>query len=99
MLNAMEELMGLHPASRFGRWRHQPSGFEVFEELESRHPRHRQEDQAERREPTWTIGQVAAAAAVLVVLVGVLTLIARSVDEAPSTGVEGTPAERLANFR
>ena len=54
MLNAMEELMRLHPASHYGRQEHRPSDVEVFEELESRDFRPRQEYETDRREPTWT---------------------------------------------
>jgi hypothetical protein len=77
MLNAMEELMRLHPASHYGRRERRPSDVEVFKELESRHLRPRQEYEADRREPTRTIGKVAAAIAMAVVFVGVLTATAR----------------------
>src|SRR5262245_60191251 len=80
MLNAIEELMRLHPASYFGRPEYRPSDLEALGELESRHQRARQ---ADNREPNWVIGEVAAAAAMLIVFVGVLTLFARlAIDEA-----------------
>lgn len=82
MLNALEELMSLHPASHFGRREHCTSDVEVFEERESRHLRPRRKYEADRREPTWTIGQVAAA----VVFVGVLTVAASMVGDTPDTG-------------
>jgi len=85
MLNTIEELMRLHPASLMGRPEHRPSDFELFEELESRHLRPRHEYEADRHEPNWMIGKVAAVAAMLIAFVGVLTLFARlSVDE-PAT--------------
>ena len=86
MLNAMEELMRLHPASHYGRREHRPSDVEVFEELESRDFRPRQEYEADRREPTWTIGEVAAAIAMAVVFVGVLTVTVRMAGDTPDTG-------------
>jgi hypothetical protein len=89
MLNAIEELMRLHPASHFGRLEHHPSDLEAFEELESRHLRPRQ---ADRREPTWMIGEVAAAAAILIALVGVLTLFARLAVDGLETGQQSVAA-------
>ena len=75
MLNAMQELMRLHPASHYGRREHCQSDFERFEALESRHLRSRHEEEADRREPTWTIPHLAVTAAMLVAFVGALTLI------------------------
>jgi hypothetical protein len=85
MLNAMEELMRLHPASLFGRREHRQSDFEVFEDLESRHLRPQREHKGDDREPTWIIGEVAAAVAMLVVSLAVLTMIARSDGGASNT--------------
>ena len=85
MLNAIEHLMRLHPASHFGRWERQHSDFAAFEELESRHLCPRHEYGSDRSEPTWMIGEVAAAAAILVVFIGVLTVIARFTVDAPDT--------------
>ena len=85
MLNAIEHLMRLHPASHFGRWERQHSDFDAFEELESRHLCPRHEYETDRSEPTWMIGEVAAAAAILVVFIGVLTVIARFTVDAPDT--------------
>jgi hypothetical protein len=85
MLNAIEQLMRLHPAAHFGRWERQHSDFDAFEELESRHLCPRHEYETDRREPTWMIGEVAAAAAILVVFIGVLTVIARFTVDAPET--------------
>lgn len=92
MLNAMEHLMRLHPASHFGRWDRHQSDLDAFEELESRHLCPRHEYEPDRSAPTWLIGEVAAAAAMLVVFVGVLTVIARFAVDAPDTGQEPTVA-------
>ena len=89
MLNAIEELMRLHPASHFGRLEHRPPDLEAFEELESPHLRRRQ---ADRREPTWMIGEVAAAAAMLIAFVGVLTLLARLAVDGSETGQQSVVA-------
>jgi hypothetical protein len=86
MLNAMEELMRLHPGSYYGRREHRLSDFEVFEELERRHLRPRHECEADRRQPAWMIGEVAAAVAMLVVFVGILTVIGRLAGDASDTG-------------
>jgi hypothetical protein len=86
MLNAIENLLRLHPGSRFGLLEHHQSDFAAFEELESRHLRRRHEDEAERGDPTWMIGEVAAAVAMFVVFIGVLTVIARLTVDAPETG-------------
>ena len=86
MLSALEQLMRLHPGSRFGRLERHQSDLEAFEELESRHPRRGHEYEAERGDPTWMIGEVAATAALLVVFIGVLTVIARLAVDTPDTG-------------
>ena len=86
MLSAIERLMRLHPASYFGRWEHNHSDLDAFEELESRHLCSRHEYETDRSEPTWMIGEVAAAAAMLVVFIGVLTVIARFAVDAPGAG-------------
>jgi hypothetical protein len=88
MLNAIENLLRLHPGSRFGLLEHRQSDLAAFEELESRHLRRRHEDQAERGDPTWMLGEVAAAAAMLVLFIGVLTVIARFAVDVPDTGQE-----------
>jgi hypothetical protein len=88
MLNAMEQLMRLHPGSRFGRLERHHSDLEAFEELESRHLCPRHEYEADRSEPTRMIGEAAAAAAMLVVFIGVLTVIARFAADAPGTEQE-----------
>jgi transposase-like protein len=85
MLNAIEHLMRLHPASHFGRWERGRDDFDAFEELENRHLRPRHEYESDRSEPTWMIGKVAAAAAMLVVFIGALTVVARFTIDAPDT--------------
>ena len=85
MLNAIEHLMRLHPASHFGRWERQHSDLDAFDELESRHLCPRHEYETDRSQPTGMIGEVAAAAAMLVVFIGVLTVIARFTVDAPET--------------
>jgi hypothetical protein len=85
MLNAIEHLMRLHPASHYGRWERGRADFDAFEELESRHLCPRHEYETDRSQPTWMIGEVAAAAAMLVVFIGILTVIARFAVDAPET--------------
>ena len=92
MLNAMEQLMRLHPGSYFGRVERQQSDLEAFEALESRHLCPRHEYQADRSEPTWTIGEFAAAAAMLAVFVGALTVVAGFMVDAPETGRQAVVA-------
>ncbi len=83
MLDAIEQLMRLHPASYIGRLERPQSDLEAFEELESRHLRVRRAP--ERSEPAWRLGDLTAAAAILVVFCGVLTAIARLAVESQST--------------
>src|SRR5882672_4948302 len=85
MLGAIEHLMRLHPASRFGRLERLQSDLKIFEELESRHLRCKQDPYAERNGPTWMIGEAAAAAAMFVVFCAVLTVIARLAGDETDT--------------
>src|SRR5262249_15346818 len=84
MLNAIEHLMRLRPASHFG-WERRQTGLELFEDLERPHPRPRYRYETERREPAWLIGQVASVA-ILIVFCGVLTVIARVAGDATDAG-------------
>src|SRR5215510_12799244 len=92
MLNAIEELMRLHPASLMGRPEHRPPGLADFEELERRHLHRHHEYEADRHEPAWMIGEFAAAAAVLIVFIGVSTLFARLASDEPETGQQSAVA-------
>jgi hypothetical protein len=86
MLNAMEQLMRLHPGSRFGRLERHHSDLAAFKDLESRHLCPRHEYETDRSQPTRMIGEVAVAAATLVLFIAVLTVIARFAVDAPDTG-------------
>jgi hypothetical protein len=86
MLNAMEQLMRLHPGSRFGRLERHHSDLAAFKDLESRHLCPRHEYETDRSQPMRMIGEVTAAAATLVVFIAVLTVIAHFAVDAPDTG-------------
>jgi hypothetical protein len=84
MRDALEHLVSLHPAYRFGRLAHRQCGLAAGEEQESRDLRGRPEHEIERGEPTGMI-EAAAAAAVLAVFFAVLTVVASVTIDLPDS--------------